>query len=103
MSILSVYLIILFKTCLCIDVISLIVFHVLAALNLSKSFSWCNIFASQMLFLSITLYVFRLVQYVLHSTETGCNIFSYLYNLSLHLIDLNRPLVIKLDFLCLHL
>ena len=101
MSILLVNLIILFKTCLCIDVISLIV--VLAALNLSKSFSWCNIFASQMLFLSITLYVFRLVQYVLHSIEAGCNIFSYLYNLSLHLIDLNRPLVIKLDFVCLHL
>ena len=44
---------------------------------------------------------FRLVQHVLYCAESGCNIFSCLYNLSLYLIDLNRPFVIHFDFLYL--
>ena len=51
-----------------------------------------------MFFLSITLYVFILVQHVLYCAESGCNIFSCLYNLSLYLIDLNRTFAIQLDF-----
>ena len=88
---------------LCPDIISLIAFHVFAALNLylSKSCSYCNLFASQMFFLSITLSVFRLMHHVIYCAESGCNI-SCLYNLSLYLINLNRPFVIHFDLLCLY-
>ena len=47
-----------------------------------------------MLFLSITFYVFRVVQHVLYY---GCNILSCLYNLYLYLIDLNKHFIIQVD------
>ena len=55
-----------------------------------------------MLFLNI-MYVFRLVQQVLYSAESGCNTLSCLYNLSLYLIDVNIPFIIQLNFLYLYL
>ena len=51
----------------------------------------------------IILYVLRLIFNVSYSLEAGLVNLSFLYRLSLNLIDRSNPLVIHFDFLYLYL
>ena len=85
--------------------ISLMVFQVfiISDLYLSKVYAKNGPLAELMLVLKILLYVLRLIFNVSYSLEAGLVNLSFLYRLSLSLIDRSNRLVIHFDLLCLYL
>ena len=69
-------------------------------LYLSKVYAKKCFLAARMLVLKILLYVLRLIFNVSYSLEAGLVNFSFLYRLSLNLIDRSNPLVIHF-YLCI--
>ena len=51
----------------------------------------------------MALQVVRLIRIAKYSGDSGRVMFSVLYNLFLYLMDLDRPKLIQVDFLCLYL
>ena len=85
--------------------ISLMVFQVflIPDLYLSNVYAKNCFLAALMLVLKILLYVLRLIFNVSYSLEAGLVNLSFLYRLSLNLIDRSNPLVIHFHFVCLYL